>query len=126
MHDEVPVIYERKVLREAYDMGFSKFEGSEVEPEDFEIGHYTESARYINNVAPKLRAMSGFDDAGHGTYQEPSSVVVVPPEHEDDEPMTGKVMSSGEVNNRVFEAFSNGAYDAVRDSRGELIEEVQI
>lgn len=60
------------VAKEAYDIGYVN--GPDHLPdkaniEDIDIGMFTESAYYINNIAPKLRALTGYiDPSGKGTY----------------------------------------------------------
>jgi len=76
MWDELPT-YEQigdYVSQEAYDIGYVQGPNEvpkEVNIEDIDIGMFTESAYYINNIAPKLRALTGYiDPSGKGTYTE--------------------------------------------------------
>lgn len=75
-----------KAEREAYELGYQEAEpigfavsleelgaenreqAAEENPELLETP--TDSARYANTIAPKLRAITGYHDSGHGTYQE--------------------------------------------------------
>lgn len=65
----------KKVREEAYQMGWDKaeqIEGVFGEDGEFEGDHPevpTDSANWANNTAPRLRALSGYEDGGHGTYQ---------------------------------------------------------
>ena len=68
--------------REAYELGYS--EAMPIDTADPEIATDdpeqaadetpelleapTDSARYANHIAPKLRAIAGYHDSGHGTY----------------------------------------------------------
>jgi hypothetical protein len=125
----VAVLRERHVLREAYDMGYDRFEGSvpEDDPNPSErvstftpserISMFTESATYTNSIKPKLRALSGYVDSGTGTYTVPRSVVVVPPESEDDRPMNGKNVDIAYACDRIVEAWRSGALDAIDADR---------
>lgn len=71
--DDLPSVENiaKYVEQEAYEIG--KREGpKDVPPDcmpmDLDIGTFTETAHYINNVAPKLRALAGYIDNGHGTH----------------------------------------------------------
>lgn len=65
-----------RVAEKAYQMGWEKAaqiegmygEGGVFEDSNPEVP--TDSANWANNLAPKLRALSGYVDGGHGTYQQ--------------------------------------------------------
>lgn len=65
----------QRVREEAYQMGWNKAAqiegqfGEDGEFEDSDPRLPTDSANWANNIAPKLRALSGYEDEGHGTYQ---------------------------------------------------------
>lgn len=101
----------------AYRDGYDEFEGfAEGSGEDFDFGHFTETARWANNIAPSLRALSGYSDGGHGTYQIEGDVAVLDAADADDVPADADVMRSSEVYDRVVDAYREGAHDAVSGS----------
>ncbi|WP_226041190.1 hypothetical protein [Natrinema sp. DC36] len=65
-----------KAKEKAYEMGYA--EASPIEGEYGEGGEFadskpevpTDSARWANILAPKLRSIAGYEDSGYGTYQE--------------------------------------------------------
>ena len=72
MYDELPTVEQigEYVEREAYQLGKSEAEPMDMEPEQVRVP--TDSARYANIIAPKLRALCGYSDmSGAGTYTEP-------------------------------------------------------
>lgn len=111
--DTIPVVFESDALGDAYQMGFERFDGSEAtDPES--LSHFKESAMWTNNVAPKLRAMSGFQDSKGGTYQvRPEAVAVVPTGSEADSPIQADKIEPQYVHDAVIEAFDTGAYDGL-------------
>jgi|APHM01.1.fsa_nt_gi hypothetical protein len=115
----IGVIPEADVLDEAYRMGYTRFEDAEtVDEEDSDalegLSHYKEMASYINNVAPRLRALAGYVDSGPGTYQVERKVVVVPHHAQEDVPRDGKLMAIRYVHEAVQDAFDRGALDAMQ------------
>ena len=72
MWDNLPDIKDisEYVKQEAYQTGRSEAEPMDMEPEHVRVP--TDSARYANIIAPKLRALCGFSDrSGAGTYTHP-------------------------------------------------------
>ena len=71
-------VTEEELLREAYEMGYTRALDVSAElPDDHDraieevsrgFEGYTGGASYANNVLPTLRAMAGYEDDGHGTY----------------------------------------------------------
>jgi hypothetical protein len=113
MTTTVKIIAEWDAKQEAYNRGYSRFQhGDPVEPEEFHFSHYTGSAEWANTVAPSLRAMAGYDDTGHGTYQEePYAIVLV--EVPEDEPAEGEFLRKPwHFLDELVECFQSGAFDA--------------
>ena len=119
---EIAVVKIAYVEEEAYRMGYQRFEDAEL-PEDAEglesVSHFKETAKWANTIAPRLRAMAGLQDGGHGTYQIDREVAIIKPGCEEDEPAPAELTHSRAVyQEHVAEAFDRGAYDALdgRDS----------
>lgn len=114
----IGVIPEADVLDEAYRMGYNRFEDAAETADEHgdeldSLEHYKEMATYINNVAPRLRALAGYVDSGHGTYQVERDVVVIPDHAQDDVPRDGQHKSIEWVHGKVVDAFDRGALDAL-------------
>ena len=88
----VKIIAEWDAKHEAYNRGYSRFLNRDlVDIEEYHFSQFTETAEWANTVAPDLRAMAGYDDRGHGTYQqEPEAIVLV--EEPEDEPAEGELL----------------------------------
>lgn len=115
---DTAVVHESTVLDEAYAMGYDEFSGVEVEQFDLEGFHGT--ARWDSHLLPRLRALSGYGDRGHGTYTEDREVVVIPVGNEDDHPAEAHSMNATHVLNAAVEQFTHGAHDAAEnEERGE-------
>lgn len=107
-----PVFDDEKLAKqgeiEAYELGYAEgnmMENSitqeEKEENPYSTEYPTDSANYANNIAPELRAMSGYiDDMGRGTYQEPFRDV-----------------SYHTFNEGVSPAFHAGYYDRIMTNR---------
>jgi len=73
MWEDMPTVEEisEYVENEAWEIGYSQgpdaLDGID-EVEQIDISMFTESAHYINNIAPKLRALCGYQDTKGGTY----------------------------------------------------------
>lgn len=104
---------------EAYSMGFDRFDQSlpdidSNEDKRMAVDHFQETAQYANVVAPRLRAISGFDDGGHGTYQMNREVAEVKPGCEEDEPAPARITDARTIFNEVvIDAWHRGANDAL-------------
>jgi hypothetical protein len=114
--DTTVVIEEAEALDSAYDAGYSEFDeipaAESDEPAD--LSFFTETARYANVVAPRLRATAGLADSGHGTYQKDREVAVVPVGCEDDEPAQCRLMSARQFYEQaVHPEWRRGAHDAL-------------
>lgn len=113
--DTAAVVREVRVLDTATRRGWNEF-GAGDDPSDEPAGavdHFTGSARYANHVAPDLRALAGYGDAGHGTYRVERPVVVIPEGDGDDVPATGEILRARDVFDAVHDAWMEGAYDAL-------------
>lgn len=92
---------------EAYELGWSEGEtmsnvvtDAEAEQDPRKTEYQTDSAHYANNIAPELRALSGYiDDGGHGTYQ-----------------TVFRDVSVWTFNEGVSPAFHAGYYDRIMNS----------
>jgi len=86
---------------EAYELGFAEGHKdittlAEVEHDPLKAEYSTDSAHYANNIAPELRALSGFiDSMGKGTYTEVMGI------------------SSEVFNEDISPHFHSGFYDKV-------------
>jgi len=123
MSDTIAVVKPNYALEEAYNMGYEEFFSlSGEETEDFDFAPFTDSARWANIILPKLRAMAGFDDRGHGTYRESRQVAAIEPGCEEDEPAEAELMDCSFVFEELSDAFRKGAYDAVEGNEREIPE----
>lgn len=92
---------------EAYELGWEAGETmsnvvteAEAEQDPRKTEYATDSAHYANNIAPELRALSGYiDDGGHGTYQ-----------------TVFRDISHHVFNEGVSPAFHAGYYDRIMNS----------
>ena len=109
----IPVVVEPEAKEEAYRMGYKRFhERPDGEDRDeYWFSHYAESAEWADNKLPKLRAMAGAKDRGHGTYTEHRDIVVV--QEPDDRPMVGIEWNSSRLFEELVDQFRNGAHDKV-------------
>lgn len=107
MVHNVAVVREARAKEQAYRLGYSEFDGAPSV--DGSLGTFRQTARWANIIAPKLRAAAGYDDAGHGTYQEDRKVAVVAPGDEDDEPADAELVDSRYVYDDLMAAFDAGA-----------------
>jgi len=123
------------VLEHAYDWGYDEFVDIEVnpdtqmawsgrarkEPEDVvrEYDPYmiTDSARYANIILPGLRQMSGYADAGAGTYAYTRDVVAVDGEVAYQYVTDADEVASSELLDEVVSEFFNGANDALANEK---------
>lgn len=111
--NEIAVVKPYYLKEEAYQMGFDEFDGFAAEdPEEFELHYFKESARWVNVIAPELRSMAGFDDAGHGTFQVSRQVAAVKPGCEEDEPAEAELVSCRVIHSELVSAWNTGALDA--------------
>lgn len=126
------------VLEHAYDWGYDEFVGIDVdgdfrvhgsghdslEPEDVvrEYDPYmiTDSARYANIILPGLRQMSGYADAGAGTYAYTRDVVAVGQGVAHQYVTEGDEVASSELLDEVVSKFFEGANEAVEDKVAEV------
>ena len=110
---EIAVVKPQYAVEEAYSMGYDRFEGVDADTEgDFDFAPFTDTSAWANIVLPSLRAMSGFADAGHGTYQEHRQVAAILPGDEEDEPAEAELYGAQSMLNVLVDAYRKGAYDA--------------
>jgi len=81
---------------EAYDMGYNEFSGADpMPPSEFDLSPFYSSARYANIIVPTIREMAGYEDSGHGTWQQ----------------LTGEAQETAPyVLDELVDAFSHGMY----------------
>lgn len=112
---ETAVVKPNYATEEAYRMGHAEFEDADIDKsENLMFGHYTESARWANVIAPKLRAMAGASDhSGKGTYTRHREVAAILPGCEEDTPAEADLIRSQDLFESLVDAFRGGAHDAV-------------
>lgn len=126
MTEDIAVVKPHYLKEEAYNMGFERFEGMELEDdEEFDLAPFRDSATYANHVLPSLRAMAGFADGGKGTHTIHRQVAAVKPGCEEDEPAEAQLTDARFIFEELVEAWDCGAYDAVEgNGRGNLLEDL--
>jgi hypothetical protein len=115
---DVAVVRPHYVTGKAYDMGHSEFTDVEADTaEDVEFHHFTETARWANVIAPKLRAMAGAaDPTDAGTYTAHREVAAIHPGCEEDTPAEADLVDSQRLYESLVDAYQTGALDAVEDT----------
>lgn len=105
MNRQNPIVDPEKIKTEAYEMGYSEFQGfsGECDPED--LHYFKEGARWANSIAPSLRELAGMADGGHGTYQLNQVV----------ETTDGEDVEACRIYTEVVSMWDNGARDALED-----------
>lgn len=109
-HTDTAVVHESTVLDDAYALGYDEFTGVDAEEVDFD--GFTGTARWDSHLLPRLRALCGYGDRGHGTYTVAREVAVVPVGNEDDEPAEAITINTTEILNAAVDQFRAGAHDA--------------
>jgi len=124
MTDEttIPVIRLWEARELAYDAGYNEFDGHAdeyAEGEEIDLSPFHDSARYANDVLPSLRALSGHDDGGHGTYTMNRGVAVLEAHQDEDLPAEAERSEAGYLFEELLDVWHSGAYDALdRRERG--------
>lgn len=116
---DVAVVKPYYLLEEAYRMGNDEFqdvEADEDEAEPIDLSPFKDSARWANHVAPDLRSMAGYADAGHGTYQQHRQVAAIHHGCEEDEPAEADLYDASHLFEALVEAWDTGAYDGAADT----------
>lgn len=117
MTDNIAVVKPYYLKEEAYRMGHSEFEDTDLGPDaDPDLSGFTDSARYANHVLPDLRAMSGFEDNKGGTYTVNRRVAAIKPGCEEDEPAEAELTEAQYVFEELVSAWRMGAYDGMEDT----------
>lgn len=115
MTEQIKVVKPYYILEQAYQMGHQTGHDArdtvdaDIGPED--LSHFKETAQWANNVAPELRAMSGFSDHGHGTYTDGGKVAAIDPGCEEDEPADAELIDAQHLFDKVVEAYDTGYLD---------------
>ncbi|UBF22792.1 hypothetical protein M1M38_gp099 [Halorubrum tailed virus 27] len=103
----------------AFELGFGRFKDMDpVDPETFDVSHFTETAEYANNVAPILRQLSGFGDVHGGTYQKHRDVLVINQDEADELAadagfIDADMIWSPELFDDIHDSWLEGVYEAV-------------
>jgi len=107
------VIITQRVEQEAYEMGYERFDRMDPVPADgFDLSGFQGSATYANHVLPSLRALAGFEDTGHGTYQQNQTVALVDEADLEDNPIDADETMANEYFQTLMDEWRAGAYDA--------------
>lgn len=117
---DIAVVEPYYLTEEAYQMGHNRFSESESTDEDEDVdqmsflARFKESAKWIDTIAPELRAMAGYATAKRGgTYQQQRQVAAIHAGCEEDTPAEAELVSCEEVFDSLVKAFDMGAKDAV-------------
>lgn len=116
MTEQIAVVVEQAAVEDAYEMGYDRFEGQELDAEvadEWDYSYFTETATYSNIVQPALRAIAGYGDSGTGTYTENRTIVLVDAADLDDEPTVGDEYNAKDFSQVLYDRFADGARDAV-------------
>lgn len=115
---DVAVVKPHYLTEKAYSMGHDEFSDVEADSaEDVEFGHFTETARWANVLAPRLRAMAGAaDPTGKGTYTQHREVAAIHAGCEEDEPAEADLVGSQHLFEALVDAYRTGALDSVEDT----------
>jgi len=114
MHDKnkTAVVVEQEAKERAYELGYDEFSRMDnPEGDRLELEYFTDSARYANIIAPKLRAIAGYADSGHGCYQTNRDIVLVDERELDDRPIEGNSWNAGSFFSEVHDAWRHGCHD---------------
>jgi hypothetical protein len=114
---DVAVVKPYYLTEEAYQMGHDEFKGIDADSaEDVEFHHFTETARWANTIAPRLRAMAGArDPTGKGTYTDHREVAAILAGCEEDKPREADLVQSNRLYDALVDAYRTGALDAAED-----------
>jgi predicted lipid-binding transport protein (Tim44 family) len=117
---DVAVVKPYYLVEKAYRMGHERFKDAEVPEDDTDLheslSHFKEYAKWANTIAPKLRAMAGYADGGHGTYQQHRQVAAIHEGCEEDEPAEADLMDASDLYSTLVEAWDTGALDGYEDT----------
>jgi hypothetical protein len=115
---DVAVVKPHYLTEKAYSMGHDEFSDVEAESaEEIQFSHFTESARWANVIAPRLRSMAGAaDPTGKGTHTGHREVAAIHAGCEEDEPAEADLVSSSDLYEALVDAYRTGALDAVEDT----------
>jgi len=117
MSETIVVVEEAAALDDARARGRSRFAG--LDPDvaaDADPSRITDSAAWANHIAPTLRCLAGFRDAGYGTWQVDGPIALVADGDEGDEPADAEIVQAGDFHGEVVDAWYQGAYAAIDDA----------
>jgi hypothetical protein len=119
MHDKskTAVVVDQEAKERAYELGFNEFSGMETPENDrLELEFFTDSARYANIVAPKLRAIAGHADSGTGTFTTNRDIILVDERDLEDRPIEGDSWNARDYYSDVIhDAWRQGCHDGFHD-----------
>lgn len=113
MSDTIPVVELAEVLSQAKRLGWSEFPETSEPSDEYPLSNFRETSNWANRLAPRLRALAGYGDAGHGTFQVHRDVAVIMEGDEDDVPAEATVMSTSMLYEDIVDAFDEGARAAM-------------
>lgn len=94
-----------------------------LEADRFEVR--TDSARWANVIAPKIRSIAGYRDAGHGTYQIDGPIALIPERNCADTPAEAVSMQASQYVKKLHDLYGQIAYNEYSQQREEYLETIQ-
>jgi hypothetical protein len=120
MSDTIPVVRESYARDTAEQRGYNKFaDMDETQVVNADPTMITDSAWWANHELPRLRAMAGADDHGHGTYTDHQDIALIPVGDEDDRPAEAELLRAQQFSRHVFQAYRDQAYQCYCQQRKE-------
>jgi hypothetical protein len=103
---------------EARELGYAEFESvpTDTSADDVDPTIITDSARWANILAPKMRCMAGYGDTGRGTYTVDRKVAAVLYGSEEDEPAAADLIDASAIYEVLVEKFYHGAHMALSEN----------
>jgi len=118
MSDTIPVVRESYARDTAEQRGYNKFaDMDETQVVNADPTMITDSAWWANHELPRLRAMAGADDHGHGTYTDHQDIALIPVGDEDDRPAEAKLTHSKWLFSELVDDWFEGAYRAIEEAQ---------
>jgi len=117
MSEDITVVCECDVLDEARSMGYRRY--ADMPAADIVAAwpvHYTEHGSWDRHIEPTLRCLAGYEDRGHGTYQERQEIALIQDGDEADMPADAIILDSGHLLDDVIDAWHSGRHQAITDT----------
>jgi len=117
MTEDITVVCECDAKDEARSMGYRRY--ADMPAADIVASwplEYASHGSWDTHILPTLRCLSGYDDAGYGTYQQRQDVALIEDGDEADMPTDAVVLSSSWVLDELVDAWYSGAHQAVCDT----------